>query len=66
LEDGVLDKVDRVDDVGVPCYLGEVDEEAEELEEDADADGLDEGVSSGRVRGVGYGWRGVLVWLRGL
>jgi hypothetical protein len=46
----VLDEVDAVDDVGVPCYLGEVDEEAEELDEEADADGLREvlvyGVSS--------------------
>jgi hypothetical protein len=46
----VLDEVDAVDDVGVPCYLGEVEEEAEELDEEADADGLREvlvyGVSS--------------------
>lgn len=43
--------MDAVDDVGVPCYLGEVDEEAEELDEDADADGLGE-VSVYRVLAI--------------
>lgn len=34
--------MDAIDNVGVPCYLREIDEEAEELNEDTDADGLRE------------------------
>jgi hypothetical protein len=52
LQDGVLDEVDAVDDVGVPCYLGEVDEEAEELDEEADADGLREMLVCGVLYGL--------------
>jgi hypothetical protein len=58
LQDGVLDEVDAVDDVGVPCHLGEVDEEAEELDEEADADGLDGML----VCGVLYGLVLIAYW----
>lgn len=40
LQDGVLDEVDAFDHFGVPGHLGEVCEEGEEGDEDADADGL--------------------------
>lgn len=40
LQDGMLDEVYAFDHVRVPCNLREVDEEAEELDQDADAGGL--------------------------
>jgi len=40
LQDGVLDEVDAVDYIGIPCPLGEIREETEELDEDADAGSL--------------------------
>jgi len=40
LQDGVLDEVDAVNYIGVPCHLREICKEAEELNEDADADSL--------------------------
>jgi hypothetical protein len=40
LQDGVLDEVYAFDNIGVPCDLREVDEETQELDQDADAGGL--------------------------
>jgi len=40
LQDGMLDEVYAFDHVGIPCDFREVDEEAEELNQDADAGSL--------------------------
>jgi hypothetical protein len=41
LQDGMLDEVYALNHVGVPCDFGEVDEEAKELNQNADAGGLE-------------------------
>jgi hypothetical protein len=49
LQDGVLDEVYALDHVGVPCDFGKVDEEAKELDQNADAGGLRDALEAGMM-----------------